>query len=175
MNATTARQTIQQPETTTLPPEPIPLATLATRPGIDILRGILAGELPGAPIAEVLDFVPKEVEAGRIVFEGRPSPRFFNPIGSIHGGWIATLLDSALGCAVHSVLPAGKGYTTLELKVNYVRAVMPDTGPVRAEANVIHVGNRVGTAEARLTDASGRLYAHATTTCLVFDFSEKKR
>lgn len=151
---------------------PLPLATLAQRAGLDLMRGILSGDLPGAPIAKVLNFFPVEIDDGRAVFEGRPHPDFFNPIGSVHGGWTATLLDSCVACAVHSALPAGKGYTTVELKVNFVRAVMPDSGPLRAEGKVIHVGGRLGTAEGRLTDAAGRLYAHATTTCLIFDFAE---
>lgn len=154
---------------------PIPIETLSQRAGIDLLRGIMAGELPRAPIAEVLNFRPVDAEPGRVVFEGTPTPAFYNPIGSIHGGWVATLLDSCLGCAVHSLLPAGKGYTTIELKINFVRAVMPDSGRLRAEGKVIHLGNRIGTADGRLTDEAGRLYAHASTTCLLFDFAEKKR
>lgn len=157
------------------PVGPIPVEALAQRAGLDLLRGMMAGELPRAPIADVLNFRPVEAEAGRVVFEGTPTPAFFNPIGSIHGGWAATLLDSCVGCAVHSLLPAGKGYTTVELKINFVRPVMPDGTRLRAEGKVIHVGGRVGTAEGRLTDAAGRLYAHATTTCLIFDFAEMKR
>lgn len=154
---------------------PIPADVLSRRAGLDLLRGMMAGELPRAPIADVLNFRPVEVEAGRVVFEGTPTPSFFNPIGSIHGGWAATLLDSCVGCAVHTLLPAGKGYTTVELKINFVRAIMPDSGRLRAEGKVIHVGGRIGTAEGRLTDASGRLYAHASTTCLIFDFADVKR
>jgi uncharacterized protein (TIGR00369 family) len=155
-------------------PAPIPTTALAQRSGLELLQRVLAGDLPRAPIAELLNFALVEVEPGRVVFEGDPTSSFFNMIGSIHGGWAATLLDSSLGCAVHTVLPAGKGYSTVELKVNYTRLVMPDSGPLRAEGKVIHVGSRIGTAESRLTDASGRLYAHATTTCLIFDFAEMK-
>jgi len=154
---------------------PIPPTVLAQRPGLDLLRGILSGELSGAPIAKVLNFASILVDPGHVIFEGTPTADFFNPIGSVHGGWSATLLDSCVACAVHSMLPAGKGYTTVELKINFVRAVMPDNGPLRAEGKVIHVGGRIGTAEGRLSDASGRLYAHATTTCLIFDFAETKR
>lgn len=154
---------------------PIPPSVLAQRSGLDLLRGILAGDLPGAPIAKVLNLRPVSVDPGYVVFEGNPTADFFNPIGSVHGGWTATLLDSSVACAVQSMLPAGKGYTTIELKINFVRAVMPDSGPLRAEGKVIHVGGRIGTAEGRLTDTSGRLYAHATTTCLIFDFAEMKR
>ena len=93
----------------------------------------------------------------------------YNPSGVVHGGYAATLLDTAVGCAIHTLLPAGKGYTTLELKVNYIRAMTDKTGPVRAEAKVINLGGQVGIAEGRITDANGKLYAFATTTCLVFD------
>lgn len=148
---------------------PVPPAALARTAGVEVLRAIMNGGLPRAPIADTLDFFLVEVEPGRVVFQGNPAPAFYNPIGSVHGGWVATLLDSSVGCAVHSTLPAGKGYTTVELKVNFVRAVMPDSGPLRAEGKVINVGSRIATAEGRLTDAAGRLYAHATTTCLVFD------
>lgn len=148
---------------------PVPPGALARNAGAEVLKAVMNGELPSAPIADTLNFFLVEVEPGRVVFQGSPRPAFYNPIGSVHGGWAATLLDSCVACAVHSTLPAGKGYTTVELKVNFVRAVMPDTGPMRAEGKVINVGGRIGTAEGRLTDASGKLYAHATTTCLIFD------
>jgi uncharacterized protein (TIGR00369 family) len=154
---------------------PVPPAVLAQRAGLEVLKAIAAGELPRAPISEVLDFILVDVEPGRAVFQGNPRAEHYNPIGSVHGGWMATLLDSCLGCAVHSTLPAGKGYTTLELKVNFVRALTSDVGPVRAEGKIINVGSRVGTADGRLTDAAGRLYAHATTTCLIFDAAEMRR
>lgn len=148
---------------------PVPPARLLERAGIDAIRAVMAGELPRPPICKTLDFFLAEVELGHVVFQGNPRFEHFNPIGSIHGGWTATLLDSAVACAIHTTLPPGKAYTTLELKVNYVRAILPDCGPLRAEGKVINVGGRVGTAEGRLTDAEGRLYAHATTTCLIFD------
>lgn len=151
---------------------PLPLEALTRRSGLELMRAIVAGELPGAPIANVLNFAPVLVEAGHVVFEGEPKADFLNPIGSVHGGWAATLLDSCVACAVHSTLPAGKGYTTVELKINFVRAIMPDTGRLRAEGKVIHAGGRIGTAEGRLTDTAGKLYAHATTTCLIFDFAD---
>lgn len=159
----------------TKPPAPVPPAALAQRSGLDLLKSVMLGELPAPPISHTLDFFLIEVEPGRVVFQGHPRAAFYNPIGSVHGGWTSTLLDSCVACAVHSTLPAGKGYTTVELKVNFVRAVMPDTGPLRAEGKVISVGSRIGTAEGRLTDASGKLYAHATTTCLIFDISDMKR
>jgi uncharacterized protein (TIGR00369 family) len=108
-----------------------------------------------------------EVEEGRAIFEGEPTEYHYNPIGVVHGGLAATLLDSAMGCAVHSMLPVGVGYTTLEIKVNYLRALTSETGTVRAEGRVIKVGGRVAVAEGRITDAAGNLYAHSTTTCLI--------
>src|SRR4051812_24842878 len=141
---------------------------LKERSGLEFLMGIGRGELPPAPIADLIDFVPIVAEPGRMVFQGTPGPQYYNPLGTVHGGYAATLLDSCLGCAIHSMLPAGKGYTTLELKINYVRAMTDQTGPVRAEGKMVSVGGQVGIAEARLTDVQGKLYAFATTTCLFF-------
>ena len=137
------------------------------RSGIQTLQAIFAGELPSPPMADTLGFVPIRIEHGLAVFQGKPDFRYYNPLGTVHGGWFAALLDSAMGCAVHSTLPAVKGYTTLELKANYLRPMTSTTGTVYCEGKVIHVGGRVATAEARLTDASGKLYAHATTTCIL--------
>ncbi len=159
----------------TVAPAPVSLSELASRGGLELLRGIMTGELPPAPISQTLDFFLAEVEPGRVVFQGNPQPAFYNPVGSVHGGWVATLLDSCVACAVHSLLPVGKGYTTVELKVNFVRAVVPDSGPLRAEGKIINLGGRIATAEGRLIDAAARLYAHATTTCLIFDMVEMKR
>jgi uncharacterized protein (TIGR00369 family) len=142
--------------------------------GLEIMQALLRGELPAPPITDTLDFTLIEVERGRAVFQGRPLERHYNPLGTVHGGWFATLLDSAVGCAVHTAMPAGKSYTTLELKVNMLRALNKNVELVRAEGRVIHVGGQVATAEARLVDAGGTLYAHATTTCLVFDFPPKR-
>jgi len=136
--------------------------------GMDFLQRIWDGELPSLPIGTLMDFIPVEGEPGRIVFQGSPGPQHYNPLGSVHGGYFCTLLDSAVGCAVHSMLPQGMGYTTLELKVNLIRALTTKTGPVRAEGKVIQVGNQVGIAEGRIFDSAGKLYAHATTTCLIF-------
>lgn len=144
------------------------LAQLKECSGMEFFQKIWNGELPSPPIGETLDFVPIEGEPGRMVFQGTPGPQHYNPIGSVHGGYFCSLLDSAVGCAVQSMLPKGMGYTTLELKVNLIRALTDRTGPVRAEGKVIQVGNRVGIAEGRITDVNGKLYAHATTTCLVF-------
>jgi uncharacterized protein (TIGR00369 family) len=135
--------------------------------GIDFLRKIVAGELPAPPIAYTLDYALLEVEEGRAVFGIQPAEIHYNPIGMVHGGIPCTLLDSAMGCAVHSTLPAGVGYTTLELKVNIVKAIGKDTGPLRAEGTLIHAGRSTAVAEGRLVDAAGKLYAHATTTCLI--------
>jgi uncharacterized protein (TIGR00369 family) len=135
--------------------------------GLEYMRAIVAGEIPAPPIARSLDFLLAEVEEGRAVFTLTPSEFHYNPIGVVHGGVAATLLDSAMGCAVHSLLPAGTGYTTLELKVNLLRPMTRDTGPVRAEATVLHSGSRTALAEARLVDAAGKLLAHATSTCLI--------
>lgn len=148
---------------------PVAREELARLPGIAMFEAMFDGRLPGAPIATTLDFLPVRVAPGLAVFQGQPMRRHYNPLGTVHGGWYATLLDSALGCAVHSRLPAGKSYTTLELKLNLVRALRDDVPRVRAEGRVVHAGNQVATAEARLVGPDGRLYAHGTTTCLVFD------
>ncbi|HZH07623.1 MAG TPA: PaaI family thioesterase [Lautropia sp.] len=148
---------------------PVSRAELASQPGLAVFDAMFAGRLPGAPIANTLDFIAIKVEPGLAIFQGQPLHRHYNPLGTVHGGWFATLLDSALGCAVHSRLPAGKGYTTLELKVNLVRALTVDVPRVRAEGKLIHFGGQTATAEARLVGPDGRLYAHATTTCLIFD------
>lgn len=145
------------------PEQVAPLAGLAQ------LQAMLRGELPYPPIARTLDFLLMEVAHGHAVFQGTPGPAHLNPLGTVHGGWYATLLDSALGCAVHSAMPQGKAYTTLELKVNLVRAIGPNVQRVRALGQVVHVGGQVATAEARLVGPDGKLYAHGTTTCLVFE------
>ncbi|MEJ2379347.1 MAG: PaaI family thioesterase [Pseudolabrys sp.] len=136
--------------------------------GLDFLKGIVAGTLPQAPMAQTLGFLMVEAEPNRAVFEGLPDFKYYNPIGTVHGGFAATLLDSALGCAVFTTLHKGDAWTTLELKLNYVRPITKDTGPLRAEGRVIHRGRTVATAEGDLKDAAGKLYAHATTTCMIF-------
>ena len=144
-------------------------AQWAGKTGLEQMQAMLAGELPFAPIAKTLDFSLIRVEPGVALFQGRPGAAHFNPMGSVHGGWFATMLDSALGCAIHTLMPAGRGYTTAELSVNYVRGLSPKVGRVRAEGKVIHCGKQLATAEARLFGPDGTLFAHATTTCLVFD------
>ena len=146
---------------------------LAGKTGLQILEAMLAGEIPYAHIAETVNFSLIEVELGKVVFQGTPQLQYYNPLGTVHGGWYATLLDSALGCAVQTMLPAGSGYTTAELSVNFVRAASIKTGPLRATGTVIHCGRQLATAEARLVGADGKLYAHGTTTCLVFEVAAR--
>jgi len=135
--------------------------------GLDMLRAMIAGELPAAPIAEPLGFHLAEVEAGRAVFEGTPGPHLLNPLGAVHGGYALTLIDSACGCAVHTELDAGVGYTTVETKVNFTRPIAPDGGTVRCEGRVLSRGRQIATAEARLLSADGKLLAHGTSTLII--------
>lgn len=137
--------------------------------GMQLLESMLAGSLPRPPISDTLDFLLIHVEPGFAVFQGRPQQRHYNPLGGVHGGWFATLIDSAVGCAVHTTMPVGRGYTTVELKINIVRGLTDAVPLVRAEGRVIHAGRQVATAEGRLVGPDGKLYAHGTTTCLVFD------
>jgi uncharacterized protein (TIGR00369 family) len=140
-----------------------------TLSGLDYLHAMSRGELPLPPIMAALGFdhLPPQAELGKVTFFLEPQEFHYNPIGSVHGGVFATLLDSAMGCAVHSTLPAGVGYTTLELKVNFIKALTARTGLVHCEGTVLSGGRQVATAEGRLFDTSGKLYAHATTTCLI--------
>ena len=135
--------------------------------GIEFLRAIRDGRLPAPPIAELLGFDLVEVEPGHAVFEVTPAEQHYNPIGVVHGGLAMTLLDSAMGCAVQTQMPAGGGYTTLEAKTNLVRPITASTGKLRAIGKLVHLGKRVATAEGRLEDREGKLYAHATSTCIV--------
>lgn len=145
-----------------------PSDTLKEMSGMEFLTAIAEGRLPAPPIARTLGFTLAEIAQGRALFRGTPAFDYYNPIGSVHGGWAATLLDSCMACAVQTTLPKGSGYTTLEIKVNFVRAVTEASGPVEAEGRVIQSGRRIGVSEGRLTDGEGRLLAHGTTTCLVF-------
>ena len=151
-----------------------PRDQVAGRTGLDLMQAILDGQLPYAPIAQTLDFVMVAVSSGQAVVQGTPGTAHLNPLGTVHGGWFATLLDSALGCAVHTRMPAGRSYTTAELSVNVVKALTPQVPRVRAIGTVVHCGRQLATAEARLVDANGTLYAHATTTCLVFELPAPK-
>jgi uncharacterized protein (TIGR00369 family) len=144
-------------------------ADIAGKTGLEIMQAMLAGALPYPPIAETLDFALIEVAPGMATFQGTPQLKHYNPLGTVHGGWYATLLDSAVGCAVHTMMPAGWAYTTAELSLNIVRAASHKSGPLRATGTVIHCGKQLATAEGRIVGADGKLYAHATTTCLVFE------
>ena len=150
-------------------PDAAPKGKVFGRSGMEIFEAIFAGELPPAPSGETLDFLAVHIEPGTAVFQGRPNRRHYNPLGAVHGGWFATLLDSAVGCAVHSTLPAGKAFTTLELKVNMLRALNDKVPLVRAQGKVIQVGRQVAVAEGQIVGPDGKLYAHATTTCLIFE------
>jgi uncharacterized protein (TIGR00369 family) len=146
----------------------IPTETKMTMTGLHLLNGVMNGTLPAPPIQKTLDFRPIRVERGYTIFAGVPKSDYYNPLGSVHGGYAAALLDSCMACAVHSTLDSGYSYATLEVKINYVRPITTETGEVRAEGKVIHAGKRIATAEGRLLDAAGKIYAHGTTTCLIF-------
>src|ERR1700736_6262836 len=146
-----------------------PTEVMASMAGVDFVRPIFEGRWPGPPIMQTIEPFDSTAEPGVVVFHSIPGFRHYNPIGSVHGGYAATLLDSAMGLAVHSMLPAGTGYTTLEFKVSFIKGMTRDSGPVLTEGRTLNVGRRAATAEARITDAKGRLLAHATTTCLVFE------
>jgi uncharacterized protein (TIGR00369 family) len=153
--------------------DPVPTAAAgATMAGMEYMEAIVAGELPPPPIAVTMRLRPIELGEGRCVFEGEPGEEHYNPIGVVHGGYAATLLDSALGCAVHTTLPAGVGYTSLGLEAKYVRPITRDTGRVLCSADVVYRGRRQATAEAKLTAASdGKLLAHGVATCMILDLS----
>lgn len=141
--------------------------------GLELLQMMARGEIPGPPIAKVMNFILDEVELGRAVFRGAPTLDHYNPAGTVHGGWPATILDSALGCAVQSKLPAGVIFTTIEFKVNLVRPLFDDSGEVTCEGNVVHFGRTIATSEARLIRADGKLVAHGTSTCAIFPMRGK--
>ena len=136
--------------------------------GLEYMRKMAAGELPPSGMGQLLGFKLVEVSEGRAVFTVTPDERHYNGLGIAHGGLAATVLDSALGCAINTMLPAGRIFTTLEMKINYVRPLQRETGEVRCEATTIHVGGRTATAEGRIVDAAGKLYAHGTATCILF-------
>jgi uncharacterized protein (TIGR00369 family) len=150
-----------------------PTEVMASMAGIDFVRAIFEGRLPAPPIMQTIEPFDSTVEPGVVVMHSVPGFRHYNPIGSVHGGYAAILLDSAMGLAVQSMLPPGTGYTTLEFKISFIRGMTRDTGPVRSEGRTLNVGRRAATAEARITDSKGRLLAHATTTCLVFEIPKE--
>jgi uncharacterized protein (TIGR00369 family) len=135
--------------------------------GHAFLLKLLDGTYPAPPFSQTCEIWPAELEPGRIVFEARPSERFYNPMGTVHGGWISTVLDTAMACAVQSMLKPGQGYTTAEMKVNFVRPVFERTGKLRCEGKIVHNGGRLATSEGRLTDSAGNLIAHGSETCLI--------
>lgn len=149
-----------------------PLEVMASMAGVDFVRAIFEGRLPAPPIMQTVEPFDSTPEPGVVTFHSIPGFRHYNPIGSVHGGYAAILLDSAMGLAVHSALPAGTGYTTLEFKISFIKGMTKDTGPVRTEGRTLNAGRRAATAEARITDAKGRLLAHATTTCLIFELPQ---
>jgi uncharacterized protein (TIGR00369 family) len=142
---------------------------MASLSGLEFLRAMIAGELPAPPMAATLGFRLVEAEEGRAVFEAEPSPALLNPLGSVHGGWALTLIDSAAGCAVHTLLAAGIGYTTVETKVNFARPIAPEGRAVRCTGTVVTRGRRIATAEARLASADGRILAHGSSTLMILD------
>lgn len=139
-----------------------------TMSGLDYLQAMVEGKLPAPPIAALMNFVIAEVKKERVVFTVEPAEYHYNPIGIVHGGLAATLLDSVMSCAVQTILPAGVAYTTVELKVNFIRPITVDTGQLQGIGQLVHAGRRLATAEGRLVDADGKLYSHGTTTCMIF-------
>ena len=150
----------------------VPPDILRSRDGIDILRGIIARTIPHPTIGRTLNFHLIEASEGRVAFEGQPTLEFYNPVGTVHGGFAATLLDSALACAIWSTVKAGEGSTTVELKLNMVRPLLAESGPLRAEGRLIHRGRSIATSEGDIKDRGGKLYAHATTTCMIFPMKD---
>ncbi len=140
----------------------------AAHSGLELLQMMAAGELPGSPIAKLMNFYLSEVDMGQAIFRGIPTLDHYNPAGTVHGGWPAALLDSALGCAVHTMLPAGTLYTTIEFKINFVRPLFDNSGEVICHGSVIHFGRTTATSEAKLKRSDGKLIAHGTATCAIF-------
>jgi len=147
----------------------VPRDAATAQAGIDFLRQMMEARHPAAPISETLDFWLTSIEPGRVTFEGVPSARFYNPMGTVHGGWLSTLLDSAMGCVVHTMLAAGQAYTTVEMKTVFVRPVFEKTGKLRCEGALVHAGKRIATSEGKLFDGEGNLLAHGSETCLIMD------
>jgi uncharacterized protein (TIGR00369 family) len=174
-NAPTSVQTADRLRTVTWH-DPMILARLAgTSGGLELLQRMAKGDLPSPPVAELLGFRLIEVERGKAVFEFEPAEYHYNPIGVVHGGVAGTLLDSAMGCSVHTTLPPQTAYTTLEFKINLVRPITMTTGMMRVEGRVVHGGKRAATAEGRVIDRDGKLFAHGTTTCMIFPLAAEPR
>lgn len=142
---------------------------LVAEPGLSFLRGLIEGRHPAPPFSQATGIHLTEADPERVVFRGTPTSAFFNPLGTIHGGWTSAILDSAMACAVHTTLRAGEGYTTVEMKLNFVRPILPELGEVACEGIVVHRGGTLATAEGKLFDRGGRLLAHGSETCLIFD------
>jgi uncharacterized protein (TIGR00369 family) len=151
----------------------LPLREIAHLTGLEALRGMIDGSLPAPPFAITTSITMVSAEEGKVVFEGLPRAEFYNPLGSIHGGWTATIMDSVMACAVHSTLKPGEAYTTLEFKLHFCRPILPTTGLLRAEGLVLSRGRRAATSEGKLYDTSGKLMAHGTETCMIFDLPGK--
>jgi uncharacterized protein (TIGR00369 family) len=146
--------------------------TLTAGDGLSFLRGLLDGHHPAPPFSRTASIYLTRADEGAVTFEGYPSEDFFNPLGTIHGGWASALLDSAMACAVHSTLKAGQGYTSVELKINFVRPILPGSGTLTCEGRVIHRGATLATAEGRILDAAGKLLAHGTETCIIIEAAQ---
>jgi len=142
-------------------------ATAMSESGLAFLLKLLDATYPAPPFSEVCDLWPVEFSEGKAVFVAKPSSHFYNPMGTVHGGWISGVLDSAMGCAVHSMLKPGQAYTTVEMKVNFVRPLFEQTGMLRCEGTILHSGGRLATAEGKLTGADGKLIAHGSETCMI--------
>lgn len=153
----------------------VPPEIAATVDGIDFLGGLLDGTYPAPPFSQVSDIWIASVEPGRILFEAMPSARFYNPMGIVHGGWIAMLLDTAMGCVVQSALKAGQTYTTIEMKTAFLRPVSEKTGKLRCEALLLHRGSRVASAEGKVFDGAGKLIAHGSESCSIMEFDANRR
>lgn len=150
-------------------PGSLSMAEVSALSPMEFFEGIGNGELPSPPIGTLLDFIPIEWSSGLFIFQGTPDSRHYNPLGSVHGGYAATLLDSCMGCAIHTQLKKGQGYTTLDLRISYVRALTGSSGPVRAEGKIVHLGRSTALAEGRIYDVDGRLYATGSTTCMILE------
>jgi uncharacterized protein (TIGR00369 family) len=152
-----------------------PMEEVLSRTGLQIMQDMFAGKFPPPSIGRTMDFLLVHISDGKAIFQGAPSDAHLNPMGTVHGGWFATLLDSALGCAVHTKMPAGRIYTTTELSVQMIKAITPKVQRLRAIGEVVHTGRQLAVAHGRLEGPDGTLYAHATTTCLVFDMVGQKK
>jgi uncharacterized protein (TIGR00369 family) len=152
----------------------LPREAAAALSGFDFLRGMRDGLYPAPPFSERADVWPVSVEVGKVAFAGAPSAMFYNPMGVVHGGWIALLLDTVMGCAVHSSLKPGQAFTTIDLNTTFLRPITEKTGKIRAEGTLLHLGGRVASAEGKLFDAGGRLMAHGTETCAIMELGAPK-